>query len=61
VAVDRVDPAREPAEDRGLVARAGADLEHLVARRTCSAWVISPTTEGWLIVWPQAMGSGMSS
>jgi hypothetical protein len=32
VAVDGVDPARELAEHGGLVARAGADLEHLVAR-----------------------------
>jgi hypothetical protein len=28
---------------------------------TLSAWVISPTTAGWLIVWPQAIGSGVSS
>jgi hypothetical protein len=61
VTLDRVDAAREPAQDRRLVARAGADLEHLVAGPTSSASVISATTEGWLIVWPQAMGSGMSS
>ena len=33
----------------------------LQRRVTSSAWVISPTTEGWLMVWPQAMGSGVSS
>jgi hypothetical protein len=33
----------------------------LQRRVTSSAWVISPTTVGWLMVWPQEIGSGVSS
>jgi hypothetical protein len=33
----------------------------LQRRFTSSAWVISPTTLGWLMVCPQAIGSGVSS
>ena len=47
----------------GLLARAGAGRvsSAVLAVTTASACVISPTTEGWLIVCPEAMGSGMSS
>ena len=29
--------------------------------QTISAWVMKPTTEGWLMVWPHEIGSGTSS
>ena len=57
----REDAAAQPRQHRGLVARAGADLEHLLALADSSASVISATTSGWLIVWPWPIGSAMFS
>ena len=49
-------------EARRTVVLRERDRADAVQRRvTSSAWVIRPTTEGWLIVWPQAIGSGVSS
>ena len=61
VALDRDHLARQPRQDRGAVARAGADLEHAVLRAAGPARRSSrPCSEGASVVWPQAMGSATS-
>ena len=48
-------------QQRRVVARARADVEHPVVGRSASISSIRATTSGWEIVWPQAIGSATFS
>ena len=61
VALDRPHVPRQVREHGGVVARAGADVEHAVLRRGASSSLIRATTSGWEMVCPQPIASARFS
>ena len=61
VTLDRVDLAGDPAQHGGGVAGAGPDLQHPVAGLHRGGFDHECDDEGWEIVCPCAIGSGLSS
>ena len=55
--LDRPDVIGQQRQQRRVIARAGADIEHAVVRRSASTSSIRATTSGCEIVCPQAIGS----
>ena len=53
--------ARRASEQRRVVARAGADVEHPLVAAQLSSSHMRATTSGWEIVWPAPIGSGTLS
>ena len=61
MALDAPDVRAEAAEQRGVVARAGADVEDPLVPAQLEQLSIRATTSGCEIVWPAPIGSGTLS